>query len=179
MYEKAQTLPPGLNISYTAWVSHDSIVFTVELYCDETTASSEGMTRMPHSSTAPGVPTPRSWLAWACLELACVLPLGLALFVLRNVVAMQPALHPVPSALNLILEGGATVTILFGIPACGVAIALGHIALARVGKTPSARRARWVARTGLALAYLSVVVVLAAVGFTAFWLGTNRLHLVW
>jgi hypothetical protein len=113
------------------------------------------------------------------LLLAFVLPLGLVLFVLRNAVAMQPALHPVPFALDLILEGGTTVVILLGIPACGLAIGLGHFVLERVGKAPSARRARRMARAGLALGYLSIVVVLAAVGFTAFWLGTHRMHLVW
>lgn len=134
---------------------------------------------MTPSSTASGAPTPRSWLAWVCLVLAFVLPLGLALFVLRNVVAMQPALQPVPDAVNLILEGGTTVMIVLGIPATGMAIGLGHIALARLGKAPSARRARRVARTALALGYLSIAVVLAAVGFTAFWLGTHRMHLAW
>jgi hypothetical protein len=129
--------------------------------------------------TTPGAPTPRSSLAWACLLLALVLPLGLLLFVLRNVVAMQPAVHPLPFALDLFLEGGTTVTILLGIPASGLAIGLGHIALERVGKPPSTLRAQRVARTGLVLGYLSVVVVLAAVGFTAFWLGTHRMHLVW
>jgi hypothetical protein len=128
---------------------------------------------------APGAPTPHPSLAWACLLLAFVLPLGLVLFVLRNVVAMQPALQPVPVALDLLLEGGTTVVLLLGIPATGLAIGLGHIALLRLGKAPSARRARRVARTGLVLGYLSVVVVLAAVGFTAFWLGTHRMHLVW
>jgi hypothetical protein len=113
------------------------------------------------------------------LLLALVLPLGLVLFVLRNVVAMQPALHPAPVALELLLEGGTTMTILLGIPASGLAIGLGHVALERVGKAPSARRAQRVARTGLVLGYLSVVVVLAAVGFTAFRLGTHRIHLVW
>jgi hypothetical protein len=111
--------------------------------------------------------------------LALVLPLGLTLFVLRNVVAMQPALHPVPSALDLILEGGTTVVILLGIPASGLAIGLGHIALGRVGNVPSARRARRVARTGLVLSYLSIVTVLATAGLTAFSLGTHRMHLVW
>lgn len=127
----------------------------------------------------PGAPTPRPSLAWACLLLAFVLPLGLVLFVLRNVVAMQPSLQPVPLALDLILEDGTTVMILLGIPAAGLAIGLGHIALERIGKAPSARRARRVARTGLVLSYLSVFVVLATVGFTAFWLGTHRMHLVW
>jgi hypothetical protein len=137
------------------------------------------MTHMAPLPTAPGTPTPRPALAWSCLVLAFVLPLGLALFVLRNIVAMQPALHPVPIALNLILEGGTTAIILLGIPATGLAIGLGHIALECIGKAPSARRVRRIARTGLVLGYLSVILVLAAVGFTAFWLGTHRMHLVW
>ena len=134
---------------------------------------------MAPTPTTPGAPTPRPALAWACLLLALVLPLGLVLFVLRNVVAMQPALQPVPFALDLLLEGGTTVTILLGIPASSLAIGLGHIALERVGKAPSGRMAQRVARTGLVLGYLSVVVALAAAGFTAFWLGTHRMHLVW
>ena len=134
---------------------------------------------MAHPPTAAVAPTPRPSLAWACLVCALILPLGIMLFVLRNVVAMQPALHPVPFALDLILEGGTTVVILLGIPASGLAIGLGHIALGRAGKVPSTQRARRVARTGLALGYLSIVTVLAAAGFTAFWLGTHRMHLVW
>jgi hypothetical protein len=113
------------------------------------------------------------------LVLALVLPLGLALFVLRNVVASQPALHPVPSALNLILEGGTSVVVLLGIPASGLAISLGHVALGRTGEALAGGRARRIARTGLALGYLSLGAVLAAACFTVFWLGTHRMHLVW
>lgn len=159
----------------------DDVWFTVRLYCDETTAALERTTSMalpPVASGAP-TPTPRPALAWACLLLAFVLPLGLALFVLRTIVALQPALHPIPSALNLLLEGGTTALILLGIPATGLAIGLGHTALERVREAPSGRRVRRIARTGLVLGYLSVVVVLAAVGFTAFSLGTHRMHLVW
>lgn len=128
---------------------------------------------------APSVPTPRPSLALACLVLALVLPLGLVMFALRYVVASQPALHPVPSALNLLLEGGTSVVVLLGIPASGLAITLGHVALGRAGQAPSGRRARQIARTGLALGYASVGVALAGVCFTAFALGTHRMHLVW
>ena len=128
---------------------------------------------------APGAVTSRPSLALACLVLALVLPLGLALLVLRYVVAARPELQPIPPALSLILYGGSSVVILLGIPASGFAVGLGHIALGRAGKAASGRRARRLARTGLALGYLSLGAVLAGAGFTAFWLSTHRMHLVW
>ncbi|HEU5439399.1 MAG TPA: hypothetical protein VFU88_08925 [Ktedonobacterales bacterium] len=127
----------------------------------------------------PSAPTPRLSLALTCLLLSPVLPLGLVMLALRYVVASQPALHPVPSALNLILEGGTSVVILLGIPASSLAIGLGHIALGQGGKVPSGRRVRYVARTGLALGYGSLGAVLALACITAFSLGTHRMHLVW
>jgi Na+/proline symporter len=133
----------------------------------------------PAAPRTSGALTPRPLLPLACLVLALVLPLGLALFVLRYMVESRPTLQPVPPVLNLILEGGATLVILLGIPASGLAIGLGHVALGRAGKTASEQRARRMARTGLALGYLALVAVLAGAGFIAFWLGTHRIHLVW
>ena len=74
---------------------------------------------MAFPSAAPDAQVPRPSLAWACLLLALVLPLGLTLFVLRTVVATQPMLQPVPVALALLLENGPTVLLLLGIPALG------------------------------------------------------------
>jgi hypothetical protein len=134
---------------------------------------------MASPSAAPGAQTPPPSLAWTCLLLALVLPLGLVLFVLRTVIAMQPTLQPVPVALDLILENGPIVLLLLGIPASSLAIGLGHFTLGRFREVPAGQRARRVARTGLALSYLSFIVLLAAVGFTAFSLATQRMHLVW
>src|SRR5215467_2974299 len=114
------------------------------------------MTLPPVAPGMPSTPTPRPLLALACLALALVLPLGLALFVLRYVVASRPALQPVPPVLSLILEGGATLVILLGIPASGLAVGLGHVALGRAGMAASGQRARRIARTGLALGYLAL-----------------------
>jgi hypothetical protein len=134
---------------------------------------------MVPAPAAPSVPTPRLSLALACLLLSLVLPLGLVMRALRYVVASQPALHPVPSALNLLLAGGTSVVILLGILASSLAIGLGHVTLGQGGKVPSGRRVRHVARTGLALGYGSLGAVLALACITAFWLGTHSMHLVW
>lgn len=129
--------------------------------------------------SSPAAPKPRPALAVACLSLALVLPLGLALFALRFVVDSQPALPPLPPALAVLLAGGASLLVVLGIPAAGLALGLGHVALRQVGQTPPGRRMRRIARTGLALGYLSLGVVLAGAGLTAWWLGTHRMHLVW
>src|SRR5262245_57716140 len=133
-----------------------------------------------HMTLPPGAPTSaRPSLALTCLLLALVLPLGLLLLVLRYVVALRPALQPLPPALSLILEGGANMVVLLGTPTSGLAIGLGHFAVGRAGQASSGRTARRVARTGLALGYLSLGAALAGACFTAFWLGGHRMHLVW
>src|SRR6185437_7956505 len=127
----------------------------------------------------PAAPTPRPSLAVGCLALALVLPLGLALFGLRFVAHSQPALPHLPTALAVLLGGGAGLLIVLGIPASGLALGLGHVALRQAGQAPSWRRLRLIARMGLALGYLSLGVALGGAGFIAWWLGTHRMHLVW
>ena len=158
---------------------HDDFMLTVELHCGETDASQERTVCMAPPPAAPSMQMPRTSLAWACLVLAIILPIGLALFVLRYVVESRPALQPLPPTLSLMLEGGASVMILLGIPASGLAIGLGHVTLWRAGQAPFGRRSRRVARAGLVLGYLALGVMLAGAGFTAFWLGTHRMHFVW
>ncbi len=111
------------------------------------------------------------------LLLSLIFPLGFLLFVLRLVAESHPTFTSIP-ALNLILYGVTDVVLVLGIPASGVAIALGHGALGQASNAPQAQRTRRTARTGLMLGYFSLLAVLIGVIFTAVWLGTHSMQLV-
>lgn len=128
----------------------------------------------------PPPPPPRTGLALTSLLLSLVFPLGFTLFVFRLIVDSHPALHTVSDpGLNLILNGGATALLALGLPAFSVAIGLGHIALQRTGNAQSAQGARRMARTALALGYLSLLTILGGSAFTVYWLSAHPMHLVW
>jgi hypothetical protein len=117
-------------------------------------------------------------MALTSLLLALIFPLGFLFFVLRFVVGSHPTLESIP-ALNLILYGVTDVALVLGIPASGVAIALGHGALGRASYAPLAQGTRRAARAGMALGHLSLLGLLVGIGVTAIWLRTHPMHLVW
>lgn len=133
-----------------------------------------------HEPTPPSAPLarpPRPALAVASLVLSLIFPVGLLLFVLRTTYPTLESLR-IPG-IGLLLHGVTDGILVLGVVAFCFAIVLGHLALAQARSGPSTLGARRIARTGLALGYLSLLTVLGGMGFMTFWLSTHRMHLVW
>jgi len=135
---------------------------------------------LPSSRPSASASAPRSYLALTGLLLSLLFPFGYILFILRYVVESHCVLQPIlVPAVNLLLNGVASVALVLGIPAFSVAIMLGHVVLGKVKDAPLGQWSRRMARVSLLLGYSSLVALLATIGFMVLWLSTHQMHLVW
>jgi hypothetical protein len=135
---------------------------------------------LPSSRPSASASAPRSYLALTGLLLSLLFPFGYILFILRYVVESHYELQPIlVLAVNLLLNGVASVALVLGIPAFSAAIGLEHVALGQVKDAPLGQGVRRMARVSLVLGYASLVALLATIGFTVIWLSTHQMHLVW
>jgi hypothetical protein len=135
---------------------------------------------LPSSRPSASASAPHSYLALIGLLLSLLFPIGYILFILRYVIESHYELQPnlVP-AVNVLLNGVATLALVLGIPAFSFAIMLGHVVLGQVKDASLGQRARRMARVSLLLGYSSLIALLATIGFMVLWLSTHQMHLVW